>query len=435
MKRGLIGKDLRGNFTQRVSNAFGLSNYEMVEMNEEQVIDFVKEKNFEGINITFPYKKLIYDYVDVLSKNAQKIKAVDTIIVKDGKTYGYNTDYDSFYYLIKRHNINFKNKKVLILGNGGSSSAVQVIAKEMKASEINVVDIVESEGSISYIECFAKHLNSDIVINTSPVGMSPDILNAPIAMSLFSNCEAVIDLIYNPILTTLGFNAQELGITRVIGIEMEVAQTKYAVELITGQKISDDRIDEVIHEILIEKCNIVLIGMPSAGKTSIGQLLSKRLNKPFIDLDDVVVEKAKMPIPEIFAQSGETGFRKLESMVAVELSTLNNVIIATGGGTVKNKANMDSLRLNGIVFFIDRDLDKLISSDPNRPLSSSKEALRTMHKERYPLYQKYSNVVVFNNEEMDKTVEDIVKGFHETAKQAVKKDWRNHCDHHSEERS
>ena len=435
MKRGLIGKDLRGNFTQSVSNAFGLSNYEMVEMNEEQVIDFVKEKNFEGINITFPYKKLIYDYVDVPSKNAQKIKAVDTIIVKDGKTYGYNTDYDSFYYLIKRHNINFKNKKVLILGNGGSSSAVQAIAKEMQASEINVVDIVESEGSISYIECFAKHLNSDIVINTSPVGMSPDILNAPIAMSLFSNCEAVIDLIYNPILTTLGFNAQELGITRVIGIEMEVAQTKYAVELITGQKISDDRIDEVIHEILIEKCNIVLIGMPSAGKTSIGQLLSKRLNKPFIDLDDVVVEKAKMPIPEIFAQSGEAGFRKLESMVAVELSTLNNVIITTGGGTVKKKANMDSLRLNGIVFFIDRDLDKLISSDPNRPLSASKEALRTMHKERYPLYQKYSNVVVFNNEEMDKTVEDIVKGFHETAKQAVKKDWRNHCDHHSEERS
>lgn len=435
MKRGLIGKDLRGNFTQRVSNAFGLFDYEMVEMNEAQVIQFVKEKNFEGINITFPYKKMIYDYVDIPSANAQKIHAIDTIVVKDGKTYGYNTDYDSFYYLIKRHNIDFKDKKVLILGNGGSSAAVQVIAKEMQASEIHVVDIDESEGSISYIECFAKHLNSDIVINTSPVGMSPDISNAPIAMSLFSNCETVIDLIYNPILTTLGFNAQELGIKRVIGIEMEVAQTKYAVELITGKKISDDDIDTVIHDLLIEKCNIVLIGMPSAGKTSIGQLLSKRLNKPFIDLDDVVVEKAQMSIPEIFAQSGEAGFRKLESMVALELSTLNNVIIATGGGTIKNKANMDALRLNGIVFFIDRDLDKLISSDPNRPLSSSKEALRTMHKERYPLYQKYSNVVVLNNEEMDKTVEEIIKGFHKTAEQAVKKDWRNQNDHHSEKRS
>ena len=190
MKRGLIGKDLRGNFTQRVSNAFGLFDYEMVEMNEEQVIQFVKEKNFEGINITFPYKKMIYDYVDIPSANAQKIRAIDTIVVKDGKTYGYNTDYDSFYYLIKRHNIDFKDKKVLVLGNGGSSAAVQVIAKEMQASEIHVVDIDESEGSISYIECFAKHLNSDIVINTSPVGMSPDISNAPIAMSLFSNCIA-----------------------------------------------------------------------------------------------------------------------------------------------------------------------------------------------------------------------------------------------------
>lgn len=419
MKTGLIGQDLRGNFTQRVSNAFGLYDYEMKEMTPEETIQFVKEKKFEGINITFPYKQLVYDYVDIPSENAKKIGAVDTIVIKDGKSYGYNTDYQSFYYLIKRHNIDFKGKKILVLGNGGSSAAVQVVAKEMGASEIHVVDINESHGSISYVECFAKHLNSDIVINTSPVGMSPYISNAPIAMSLFSNCETVIDLIYNPILTTLGFNAQELGIQRVIGIEMEVAQTKYAVELITGKTICDDKIDEVIHDLLIEKCNIVLIGMPSAGKTSIGQILSKRLNKRFIDLDDVVVEKAKMPIPEIFAQSGEAGFRKLESMVALELSTLNNVIIATGGGTIKNKVNMDNLRLNGIVIFIDRDLDKLISSDPNRPLSSSKEALKIMHKERYPLYQKYSNVVVLNNEEMEKTVDEIIKAYHETATKAV----------------
>lgn len=419
MRKGLIGQDLEGNFTQKVTNAFGVMDYEMVEMSLEELINLVQNKDFEAINITFPYKKAIYEYVDVLSENAKKIKAVDTIIVKDGKTYGYNTDYDSFLYLINKHNVCLKDKKVLILGNGGSSAAVQVVAKEMQASEVNVVDVNESEGSISYIECFAKHLNSQIVINTSPVGMSPDIGNAPIAMNLFSQCEAVVDLIYNPILTQLGFQAQELGIKRIIGMEMEVSQTKFALELLTGKPICEAEIERVIHETLIENCNIVLIGMPSAGKTSIGQMLSKRLNKPFIDLDDVVVEKAQMSIPEIFAQSGEAGFRKLESMVAYELSKKNNVIIATGGGTIKNKINMDYLRLNGIVIFIDRDIDKLISSDPNRPLSSSKEALATMHKERYPLYQKYSNIVVLNNEEIGSTVDEIIAAYHKTATKAV----------------
>lgn len=419
MRKGLIGIDLKGNFTQKVSNAFGLMDYEMKEMSFEELVQFVQAKDFDGINVTFPYKAAIYDYVDVPSENAQKVHAIDTIVVKDGKTYGYNTDYNSFFDLIERHNIVLEGKKVLIIGNGGSSKAVQVACKTLNASEINVVDINNSEGSISYIECFAKHLNSEIVINASPVGMSPDIMNAPISMSLFSNCEAVIDLIYNPILTKLGFEAQELGIKRVIGIEMEVTQTKHAVQLITGQQIPDEEIERVIHETLIENCNIVLIGMPSAGKTTIGKLLSEKLNKEFIDLDDVVVSKAHMSIPEIFAQSGEAGFRKLESMVAYELSTMNNVIIGTGGGTIKNKINMDYLRLNGIVFFIDRDLDKLISNDPNRPLSSSKQALVNLRKERYPLYQKYSNVVIYNNEKIEDAVQEIIDAYHTTAKNAV----------------
>lgn len=423
MKNGLIGKKLTNNFTKIVCEKFSLTDYELMEMEEAQMHQFLENKDFAYVNITFPYKKKVLSHIDILSEKAAQIQAVDTIINKNGVLYGYNTDYSAFLYMIKAHNITLKDKKVLILGNGGTSAAVQVVAKDLNAREIIVVDSVESEGAINYIDCFAKHLDSEILINTSPVGMSPEIDNAPISMNLFQHCEAVIDLIYNPILTKLGFDAQENGIKRIIGMEMLVAQTKHAIELITNTSISKEWVDKVIHDTIMEQSNIVLIGMPSAGKTTIGKLLSKRLNKPFYDLDDVVVEKAKMSIPEIFSHSGEAGFRKLESMTALELAKLNNAIIGTGGGTIKNKINMDYLRFNGITIFIDRDLDKLISSDPNRPLSSSKEALKLMHEERLPLYQKYAAAIVVNNSHIETTVDAIIEAYHRIAKEAVSEDY------------
>lgn len=419
MKIGLIGSNINGNFTKMICGKFGLDNYDMFSMNKSGFEVFMSQRDFEKINITFPYKKDVMKYLDVIDPKAKEIGAVDTIIKKDGKLYGYNTDYEAFLYMINRHDIDFKGKKILILGNGGTSAAIQLIAKELEAREINVVDVKESTGAISYIDVFASHLDSEIVINASPVGMAPDIDNAPISMSLFLNCEAVIDVIYNPILTKLGFEAQELGIKRIIGMEMLVAQCKAAVELFTEQKFEKDFVDKIIHDTLIEQCNVVLIGMPSAGKTTIGKMLETRLGKPFIDLDDVVVEKAQMRIPEIFAKSGEAGFRKIESLTACELSKLNNKVIGTGGGTIKNKINMDNLRLNGITIFIDRDVDKLISSDPNRPLSSSREALKNLHDERLPLYQKYAAAVVLNNDDINDTVDQIVKQFHAIASQAV----------------
>ena len=420
MKVGLIGKDLKNNFTKEVSEAFGLENYEMVEMDKEYLIQLIKSKNFEGINITFPYKKDVIDYIDVPSKNVKKIGACDTIIVKDGKTYGYNTDYNAFVYMLKKHNIDLKNKKVLILGNGGTSAAVQCVALDYGAREVNIVDVNESNGAISYVECYAKHLDSEIVINACPVGMSPKIEEEPIEMRLFSKCEAIIDVIYNPILTTLGLDAQECGIKRIIGIEMLVAQTKRAVELIKDIEITDEQLDDVIHQTLIKNCNIVLIGMPSAGKTTIGHMLETRLGKRFIDMDDVVVHDTKMSIPNIFSHSGEAGFRKLETLTALKLSRMNNIIIGTCGGTIKNKINMDYLRLNGIIFFIDRDLENLITEDPNRPLSSSAKAVAKLYEERYPIYQKYATSIVPNNDDIEITVDEIIRNYHKIAKEAVK---------------
>ncbi len=419
MKVGLIGKDLKNNFTKEVSEAFGLENYEMVEMEKEQLFELIKSKDFEGINVTFPYKKDIVDLIDVPSKNVKKTGACDTVIVKDGKTYGYNTDYNAFVYMLKKHNVNLKDKKILVIGNGGTTAAVKCIAQDFEAREINIVDIVPSPGSISYVECYAKHLDSEVVINACPVGMSPKIDEEPIEMKLFTKCEAFIDIVYNPILTTLGLDAQENGITRIIGIEMLVAQTKRAVELIKGIHISDEKLDEVIHQTLVDNCNIVLIGMPSAGKTTIGHLLEKRLNKKFIDMDDVVVNDTKMTIPEIFKHSGEQGFRKLETMTALKLSRMNNIIIGTGGGTIKNKINMDYLRLNGVIFFIDRDLENLITHDPNRPLSSSQEAVAKLYEERYPIYQKYATSIVPNNDDIENTVTEIIHNYHKIVKEAV----------------
>ncbi|MBQ0066176.1 MAG: shikimate dehydrogenase [Firmicutes bacterium] len=420
MRVGLIGNDLKNNFTKEVSEAFGLEGYVMQEMGLKSLIELIQSKNFEGINVTFPYKKDVARHIDVMSEHAKKIGAVDTIVVRDGKTYGYNTDYEAFIYMIGKHNIDLKDKKVLIIGNGGTSAAVQLVAQDLGAREVHIVDIVPSENSISYVECYAKHLDSEIVINACPVGMSPKIEEEPIEMKLFSKCEALIEIIYNPILTKLGLDAQENGIKRVIGIEMLVAQTKAAVQLIKGVQISDEKLDEVIQQTIIKNTNIVLIGMPSAGKTTIGHMLEARLQKQFIDMDDVVVKDTKMRIPDIFAHSGEAGFRKLETLTAMKLSRMNNVIIGTGGGTIKNKINMDFLRLNGIIIFIDRDLENLISSDPNRPLSSSQAAVAKLYEERYPIYQKYATAIIPNNDNIEDSVNEIIEAYYKTCRDAIR---------------
>ncbi|MEE0472349.1 MAG: shikimate kinase, partial [Holdemanella biformis] len=235
----------------------------------------------------------------------------------------------------------------------------------------------------------------------------------------FHKLECVLDVVYNPILTRLCFEAQEADIKRVIGLEMLIAQAKYTFEIFENMSFDDSIIDEIKKEMLKDRCNIVLIGMPSAGKTTIGKMLEEKLGKEFFDLDDMIIAKAGKSIPEIFQESGEAGFRAIETEVAIEASKMNNKIIATGGGAIKHKVNMDFLRLNGITIFIDRDIDKLISSDPNRPLSSSKQALQQMHKERYPLYQKYAAYVAVNNANIEETVDDIVNAYHSILIDAV----------------
>ena len=401
MKYGLIGEHLGHSFSKQIQTRIA------------------EKKDFKGINVTIPYKKDVIPYLDEMDESAKAIGAVNTIINVDGKLKGYNTDFGGFLYMVKAHNVHMEGKKVLIIGNGGACAAVKAVCKHENAKDIVIVSRSANRGAIGYDEMYTSHLDADIVVNTSPVGMFPNIANAPIDVSWFHKLECVLDVVYNPILTRLCFEAQEADIKRVIGLEMLIAQAKYTFEIFENMSFDDSIIDEIKKEMLKDRCNIVLIGMPSAGKTTIGKMLEEKLGKEFFDLDDMIIAKAGKSIPEIFQESGEAGFRAIETEVAIEASKMNNKIIATGGGVVKHKVNMDFLRLNGITIFIDRDIDKLIGSDPNRPLSSSKQALQQMYKERYPLYQKYAAYIAVNNANIEETVDDIVNAYHSILIDAV----------------
>ena len=425
MKYGLIGEHLGHSFSKQIQTRIAeIENvkdydYQLVELDKEEFKEFMEKKDFTGINVTIPYKKDVIPYLDEMDESAKAIGAVNTIINVDGKLKGYNTDFGGFLYMVKAHNVHMEGKKVLIIGNGGACAAVKAVCEHENAKAIVIVSRSSDRGAIGYDEMYTSHLDADIVVNTSPVGMYPNITNAPIDVSWFHKLECVLDVVYNPILTRLCFEAQEADIKRVIGLEMLIAQAKYTFEIFENMSFDDSIIDEIKKEMLKDRCNIVLIGMPSAGKTTIGKMLEEKLGKEFFDLDDMIIAKAGKSIPEIFQESGEAGFRAIETEVAIEASKMTNKIIATGGGTIKHKVNMDFLRLNGITIFIDRDVDKLISSDPNRPLSSSKLALQQMHKERYPLYQKYAAYVAVNNTNIEETVDDIVNAYHSILIDAV----------------
>lgn len=419
MEYGLIGEKLGHSFSKAIHERIAPYTYDLCPLSKEAFARFMEQRNFQAINVTIPYKQDVLPYLDEIDEHAQAIGAVNTIVNRNGRLIGHNTDFSGFLYMVRHHNIVMKDKKVIVLGNGGASKAIQAVVQHEQAGSMVVVDIVASEQTITYEACYAQHTDAHIIINTSPVGMYPNITSTPIDLSRFPSCTCVMDVVYNPILTKFCFDAQELGMQRVNGLEMLIAQAVYAAEFFLDKTLDETIIDTIFRDLQYQTCNIVLIGMPSAGKTTIGRMLEERLKKPFIDLDDVIVEKAGKSIPEIFEENGEEGFRQLETEAALELSKLCGHVIATGGGTIKKKVNMDYLRLNGITIFIDRDVDKLISSDPNRPLSKSQEALKQMHNERLPLYHKYAEHVVLNNADIEDTLNQVLKAYQKVLLEAA----------------
>ena len=418
MEYGLIGEKLGHSFSKIIHEKLADYTYELCPLAKDELDAFMTAKQFKAINVTIPYKQDVIPYCDVLDDSAKRIGVVNTIVNRDGKLFGYNTDFAGFLYNLNAHSITLKDKKVMICGSGGTCKTVTAVAEYMGAKEILVVSRSKKENAVTYEECI-RHKDVDVVVNASPKGMYPDNGESPLDLSNFPNCKAVVDVIYNPLKTRLLQQAEQLGMKAVNGLEMLVAQAKFAVEHFLSTEIENDKIDQITLELLKQLTNIVLIGMPSSGKTLTGKALCKYIDKTVVDTDAVIVERSGMSIKEMFARHGEAYFRQWEHDVIEEFSKQNGLIIATGGGAIKNEENIQNLKQNGVVMFIDRDLEHLLVTD-DRPLSKDTNAVAKLYEERYPLYTKYGDLRVPNNypmeisqQELDELMNTILEGYHE----------------------
>lgn len=407
MKYGLIGAKLSHSFSKEIHNRLFDYDYELLELSVEELKDFFEKRDFIGINVTVPYKETVMQYLDDISIEAQQIGAVNTIINKDGKLYGYNTDFFGLKRLLCKNNISIEGKNVAVLGTGGTSKTANAVCKSLNAGEIITVSRSMKTGCITYSELYNRQERIDVIINTTPCGMFPDIDGCPVGVSQFSRLNAVADAVYNPLKTEFVLSAEEKDITAVNGLYMLVAQAAYAAELFTGESCSQ-KIEEVYSKILFSKKNVVLIGMPGCGKTTVGKKIAKNIGFNFIDTDKLIVDREKISIPEIFERYGEVYFREREKEVIKEICTHSGAVIATGGGAVLNPENIRNLKRNGVVVFLDRPLEK-ITALKGRPLSADREMLRKRYEERYPIYTSSADVKVSASDGVSENAEVIVR--------------------------
>lgn len=404
MKYGLIGEKLGHSFSKTVHSKIASYDYELLEIPKTDIDSFMQKRDFCCINVTIPYKETVIPYLDEISDEAKSIGAVNTIVNKNGRLFGYNTDFYGLSSLINKNSIEINNKTVLILGSGGTSKTANAVCESMNARKIFTVSRNGGEGFITYQQAAA--IDAEVIINTTPVGMFPNNFAVPISLDGFKNLEAVVDVIYNPLKTQLVLSAQRRGIKAVGGLYMLYAQAVKAAEIFTENEIKT----HVFNDIFKEKQNLVLVGMPSCGKTTFGKILSAELNKSFIDTDEEIIKRSGMPISEIFEKFGEKYFRDLESEVINDLSAYQGMVIATGGGAILREENVNALKQNGKIIFIDRPLSMLITTD-DRPLSKSRELLEKRYNERYGIYSSVCDVKIKADGEINDTAKLIKEGF------------------------
>lgn len=402
-KFGLLGKTLKHSFSPQIHKLLGGYDYDLIEKDETDLKDFVKSGEYDGYNITIPYKKEIIKYLDAVDEKAQIIGAVNTVVKEKGKLLGYNTDWFGMEYALKKAQICLANKKVLILGSGGTSNTAKFVANHLGAREVL---IVSRSGEINYQNCYEQK-DAEIIINTTPVGMYPNNYESAIDLTKFARLEGVFDAIYNPDTTYLTFCASELGVKNANGLAMLVAQAKMASELFTKTTISDHLIDKAVENIKKQTRNIVLIGMAGVGKSTIANELSQKLSMPFVDTDSIIEQRENKKISDIFAQNGEEYFRKIESQVLMEVGKQTGKIIATGGGIVERKENKFYLKQNGVVFNLVGDLEKL--DRKNRPLSTDIDAVKELFRRRKDKYLDFSDYTIDNNCELKQTIDKIME--------------------------
>ncbi len=412
MEYGCIGEHLTHSFSKEIHNALADYDYKILEIERENLKEFFAKHDFKAINVTIPYKQEIIPFLDEISPEAKSINAVNTVVNRNGKLYGYNTDFYGLKALIERENVTLEDKKVLVLGSGGTSNTAVAVARFMGAKEIVKVSRQAKDGYVTYDDVYKNYTDFQIIINTTPCGMFPNIGKAAVDLDKFTSLEGVFDAVYNPLKSKLVCDAKERGIKATGGLYMLVSQAAYAVDKFIDAPVDDEKVEKIFKNLYKSKMNIVLVGMPASGKTSVGKVLSQILAKSFVDTDDLIVEAQNKPITQIFSEIGEEGFRKIETDEIFSVSSRNNSVIATGGGAILKKQNTDILKENGRVYFINRPLEMLVATD-DRPLSRDADALKKRYNERYSLYLECADVVIDGSGTIDEVVKRIEADFNE----------------------
>ena len=407
MEYGCIGRSLAHSFSKTIHDAIGLYEYELCEIAPGDLAAFLADRDFRGVNVTIPYKQGVIPYLDQLSPRAQTIGAVNTIVNRNGILYGDNTDFGGIQALLSRMELDVSGKKALVLDSGGTSRTANAVLESLGADKIYRVSRSAKENAVSYEQACTQHRDAQIIINTTPCGMFPDSDDQPIDPDRFPQLCGVADAIYNPLRTRLVLQAKERGLKAEGGLYMLVAQAILAAELFTDQHIPALEIDRIYGQLLSRVQNLVLIGMPGSGKTTVGRLLAQQLGRELLDTDDLIVRKTGRPISDIIKDQGEEHFRQLEADVIKEAAKKTGAVIATGGGAVLRRENIFDLKQNGKLIFLDRPVEQLLPT-ADRPLADDEEKIRRLYHERLSAYQKAADLVVKAETSPDAVVQTII---------------------------
>lgn len=402
LRCGLLGRKLGHSYSPQIHRELSCYEYKLYEKEPEELEAFLKSGTFDGLNVTIPYKKTVMAYLDEISPEAAAIGSVNTIVNRGGKLTGYNTDAFGFSWLLQKSGVEAADKKALVFGSGGASVTVCHVLKSLGADPVVVIS---RTGENNY-ENLDRHLDAKLLINATPLGMYPNNGESPVDLTRFSALDGVLDVVYNPARTALMLQAEQLGIPHASGLSMLVAQAKKACEYFTGNPVPDAEIDRIERLLSRQMENIILIGMPGCGKSSVGKALAAALNRTFLDADEEIVRRAGCSIPEIFAAQAEAGFRRLESAVLADLGKQSGIVLATGGGCVTRPENYPSLHQNGCIVWLTRDLS-LLPTD-GRPMSQANPP-ESLWERRKALYEQFSDIKIAN----DGTISECVNAIEE----------------------
>lgn len=401
---GLLGEKLRHSYSPVIHSMLAPYEYRLFEIPPDMLASFLTGRNFSALNVTIPYKTAVIPFCAELSEVARRTNSVNTILQKDGILYGDNTDYNGFLYLVTTGKIKIEGKKVCVLGSGGSSKTIRTVLCDMGAGETVII----SRGGDNNYNNLWRHADAGVIVNTTPVGMYPSNGEAAVSLERFPACAGVIDLIYNPAKTALLLEAERLGIPFINGLPMLTAQAKRSAELFCDKTIDDGIIDEITHKIAFRMKNIVLVGMPGSGKSTLGQMISAETERTLLDTDDIITEQEGRTPASIIENDGETAFRLIEASVVSNAGAQSGQVIATGGGIVTRRENFNALRQNSVIVFINRP-PQLLAFD-NRPLSGGIDVRCALYEARLPLYREICDIEIDGSGSITEVAETLRAG-------------------------